>query len=120
MLENSFYTIEKKEIFETSFCVSVALNASHEIYAAHFPGNPITPGVCLLQIALELIDVQFGRKHRMVAARNVKYLKIISPIETPTIEYAIGYKEDGDLIQADITIKSGDTVFTKVNATYKG
>ena len=29
------------------------LNPDHPIYHAHFPGNPITPGVCIVQIVGE-------------------------------------------------------------------
>ena len=61
MLVNSFYSVEKTESFENTCRIGVVLNSSHEIYKAHFPGNPITPGVCLLQIALELLNVKFER-----------------------------------------------------------
>ena len=120
MLENSFYTVENTESAESNYCVSLVLNPSHEIYKVHFPGNPITPGVCLLQISLELLNLRFQRKLRLAGAKNIKYLKVINPIENPKIEFVIHYKTDNDLIYAEISIVSGETVFAKINATYKG
>ena len=120
MLENSFYTVEKTESNQNTYRVGVALNSSHEIYKAHFPENPITPGVCLLQMALEILNSKFERNLRMVQAKNIKYLKIINPLENPKIEFVIQYKTQNDLIFADINIVVGETDFTKVNATYKG
>lgn len=120
MLENTFYNIKKTGSSENAFHVSVALNASHEIYKAHFPESPITPGVCLLQIALELLNAKFERKLQLVHAKKIKYLKVINPLEVPEIDFVFNYVTENDLIFADINIIAGETVFTKVQATYKG
>jgi 3-hydroxyacyl-[acyl-carrier-protein] dehydratase len=120
MLENSFYTVEKTQSAENSYCVCLVLNPSHEIYKVHFPGSPITPGVCLLQISLELLNLKFERKLRLIGAKNIKYLKVINPLENPKIEFIIQYKTENDLILADISVVAGETVFTRISATYKG
>lgn len=114
-----FYTLEKTESTESSYTATVALNTSHEIYKAHFPGNPITPGVCLLQMALELLNARFGEQFRMVEAKNIKYLKIINPLENPTIDFNIDFKYDQNVLTANINILSGNITFTKINAIYK-
>ena len=120
MLQNSFYTVEKSEFTDNILCAGIKLNPSHEIFKLHFPGNPVTPGVCLLQIAHELLDLGFKRKLRLTEARNIKYLKVINPVENPEIEFDIKYRTENDLIFADINIVAGETVFTRINATYKG
>lgn len=120
MLKDTFYNIEKTESVEDTFRAVVKLNGSHEIYKAHFPGNPITPGVCLLQIALELLNDKFDRNLRLIKAKKIKYLKVISPVENPIIEFVIKYRTENDLIIATINIVHGETVFTKIEATYSG
>ena len=40
---------------------TVRLLPESAVYAGHFPGYPITPGVCLVQIALELIAEMAGQ-----------------------------------------------------------
>jgi 3-hydroxyacyl-[acyl-carrier-protein] dehydratase len=120
MLRNDFYTIVNTINGEGSMIIGIKLNHDHYIYRAHFPGNPITPGVCLIQIALELFENSFDRKFRLIEAKNIKYLKVINPIENPEIEYNIKYTYSSDLIQADISIVAGETLFTKITATYKG
>ena len=120
MLENSFYTIEKTESNVDLYTAEVFFNSGHEIFKAHFPGNPVTPGVCLLQIALELLNKKFDRNLRFIEAKNIKYLKIINPLENPRVDFIIQYRTEKDLIFADINIVAGDTVFTKIIAIYKG
>ena len=120
MLEHSFYKVDNTERTEDSLVIGVLLNPLHDIYKAHFPGNPITPGVCLLQMAMELLNSNFKRNLRLIEAKNIKYLKVINPLENPEIEFNIRYKLEGDLLLADINIVAGETLFTKVSATYKG
>ena len=62
------------------------------VYQGHFPGYPITPGVCLVQMALEVIGEMAGqaghdgrqsgpdeRKGRLVAAKNIKFVAPVFP-----------------------------------------
>lgn len=62
------------------------------VYQGHFPGYPITPGVCLVQIALELIAGMAGQAGhdgngsrdgavRLVAAKNIKFTSPVIPKE---------------------------------------
>jgi 3-hydroxyacyl-[acyl-carrier-protein] dehydratase len=120
MLENSFYTVEKTESTQDTYHVVVILNASHEIFKYHFPENPITPGVCLLQMTLELLNLRFERSLRLIEAKSIKFLKVINPLENPKIDFLIQYKTENDLINTNINIVVGEIVCTKINATYIG
>jgi 3-hydroxyacyl-[acyl-carrier-protein] dehydratase len=53
-LINDFYSVKETQNVDGMMNFTVRLNANHFIYAAHFPENPVTPGVCITQIAKEL------------------------------------------------------------------
>ncbi|MDR1846875.1 MAG: hypothetical protein LBR17_01995 [Bacteroidales bacterium] len=57
----------------------VAFNAEHWIYKAHFPNHPVTPGVCIMQIAKEIIEQRVGRRLQITKINNAKFLSIIDP-----------------------------------------
>ena len=57
ILKNNFYHIAQASVDLPRATYEIALNAQHFIYQAHFPGEPITPGVCILQMACELLGV---------------------------------------------------------------
>ena len=92
MLEGVLYeVIERKE---GSALVRTLPESS--IYAAHFPGYPITPGVCLVQIALELMGKE------MAGAKDIKFVTPLMPdtrlLYTWTPEGAVqATLEDGTL-----------------------
>lgn len=83
ILKDSLYTIIGKDsILESkdiSFCIQI--NPQHFIYAAHFPGEPITPGVCILQIAQELLAIEIGEELLLKRIKNVKFTAAVSPMQ---------------------------------------
>ena len=81
LLRNSLYDIIAQD--ETSF--TIRFDASHPIFAGHFPGHPIVPGACLIQIAEELASLQAGRPVRITAIRNLKFRQPVTPDKEITI-----------------------------------
>lgn len=80
-LRNNLYTIIAQD--EQSF--TIRFDASHPIFAGHFPGHPIVPGVCLLQIAEELASLQAGRTVRFTSVRNLKFRQPVTPDDEVTV-----------------------------------
>lgn len=98
VFRNSFYFVDSSARGDGSASYVIRLNAGHEIFRAHFPGEPITPGVCILQMGLELLSDAAGEKVELCRAKNVKFLHILHPDDGP-VEVRIGKmgKEDGAL-----------------------
>ncbi len=119
ILQDNLFTILAKDADTAAF--EVRINKEWPIYKAHFPGHPITPGVCIVQMIQELLEVHLGRKVSLRKAKNVKYLAIISPEEVSQLSISfpkIEEQEDGSLkVQAQVA--SGETLFTKLSATFQ-
>ena len=49
---DNLFIIKSTEETETGFTARLCCNPAHPVYQAHFPGNPITPGACLLNILI--------------------------------------------------------------------
>ena len=84
MLEGVLYTVVSKE--EGS--ATVRLLPESPIYKAHFPEYPITPGVTLLQISLELM----GKK--LVGAKEIKFVAPVLPGDRTEIRFEWEFKEE--------------------------
>ena len=59
---------------------NVILNPDHLIYKAHFPGQPVTPGVCILQMLQELLSHQEGKQLFIKNIKNAKFISVMSPV----------------------------------------
>lgn len=117
-LIDKFFTIITSDIKNGELIYNVNLNKEHYIYKAHFPNNPITPGVCILQIIQELIEQYLNINLELQILHNVKYMSIISPISNPGIAIHISYSQSNENVKVKGIIKTENIVFTKLSATY--
>lgn len=80
-LLNSLYIVDsrKSQAGSSEVDYTIRFVASHPIFAGHFPGHPIVPGACLIQIAEELLSEQQGKQVHFTAIRNLKFRQPITP-----------------------------------------
>ena len=113
---NSLYRIRSKELSDSFVRYDIQLDACHFIYQAHFPGAPITPGVCIIQIAEELLEDHIGRKLSIRKIKNVKFLNVISPLVTPCISYVFEKTQSSPtIVPVTAQVFSGETPLAKLS-----
>lgn len=120
MFLNDLYHIISMDSREEERVITVRLNPEHRIYGAHFPGNPITPGACLMEMARELSSVVLDKELLLEKADNVKFLKGIHPGEHPLIIfrlYIIGPEDRTWKVRTEIM--EGETLMTRMNLCLK-
>lgn len=119
-LQNSLYTIDCTECQNDGCNYAISLNADNIIYKAHFPGLPITPGVCIVQIAVELLELCTGMPLQIDILKNVKFLNVISPNEIQHLTYELKkVNTDGLLTTAQVTVRTDSTVYSKISIVCK-
>ena len=115
----NFYTLESSEKSENgSFVAKIKLNPDHEIFEGHFPGNPVTPGVCMMQIVKDLTENFSNSKLFLKSASNVKFMAIINPFETPDLVLQLDITEKEDEIKVKNTTSFGETIALKLSVNY--
>jgi 3-hydroxyacyl-[acyl-carrier-protein] dehydratase len=130
MLLNNFYTVlhrsgPEKELSLSGVSIeryvfSMELNPDHPVYEGHFPGNPVVPGVCQLQMISELLSLIKGSAVRLIHSDNVKFLSVMVPNKNRIIDAEIRVKtlEDGE-ISANAILKEGEVVFIKFKGLFR-
>lgn len=120
ILKNNLYKIKSGNRDEQSFRIELIRDCI--IYKAHFPGNPITPGVCIIQIATELLsELCDNRTLELLNVSNAKYLAVIAPNQTEELSYRfkkIEISEDQLRMKASVDVCNEDTIFTKLSLVY--
>ncbi len=121
MLLNKLYKLLSLEISEEQYKITahILLNWEHPVFEGHFPGNPILPGVCTVQIIRELIEKSVGKELMLSKAGNIKYLGFISPTATNEIQFVIVIKnpETGVLI-CSASVSAGETALCSFKGEY--
>lgn len=121
MLLTDFYTRNSLEqTAKQQYIAWVTLNEDHAIFKGHFPDNPVTPGVCMMQIIKEFTEDIVGKPLQMVKASNVKFMALINPEVNPELrlEISISSPEDSLYTVKNVTYFE-DTVALKLVSTYR-
>ena len=115
----NFYTLESSEKSENgSFIAKIKLNPDHEIFKGHFPGNPVTPGVCMMHIVKDLTENFTSSKLFLKSASNVKFMAIINPFETPDLVLHLDITEKDGELKVKNTTSFGETIALKLSVNY--
>lgn len=117
ILLNDFYTMSNYEPAPGAVKAKIYINKHHQILEGHFPGLPIVPGVCMMQIIREIMEVTSGKDLRLTAADTMKFLSVINPDQNSEVEVAINYAEFSDHYVVSATLFASTITFFKLKAT---
>lgn len=67
------------------YSASLVVQADHPALSGHFPGNPVVPGVLLLDRVLEALEAVTCQPVRLRRLRHVKFLAPLLPGEVAEI-----------------------------------
>lgn len=115
---NNFYELKSHESENNIFQANITLNKDHQIFQGHFPGNPVTPGVCMMQIVKDLTEKFTDSKLFLKSASNVKFMAIINPFETPDLFLELDINEKDGELKVKNTTSFGETIALKLSVTY--
>ncbi|MEO6230630.1 MAG: 3-hydroxyacyl-ACP dehydratase [Ferruginibacter sp.] len=97
MLTGKFFHIKTMQSQDGTIDALLQIDASHKIFEGHFPGQPVVPGVCMMQMIKEILEMDLGKKTQLTVADQLKFLTVIDPTQTNSIQSELKYStgEDG-------------------------
>ena len=105
--------------------IPLSIAADHPAYAGHFPGQPILPGVVLLDAALHALATQQGLPGATGQIKSAKFLSPVQPGEALTLHTS---ETSGGSLRFEIrgldshgierAVASGTLVFSPVEKTW--
>ena len=107
-----FSILSVRSLSADDFEAIAAPRCGHPIYQAHFPGVPITPGVCLIQLVHSLACRCIGDPLEIASVKNVKFLSKFVPTEEARVTCTLHFDREGKKLQA--IVKSAETIYAKM------
>jgi len=124
MLSGSFYDIQSftdndPGNYPRQITAVARLNGSHPIFGGHFPGNPVVPGVCQVQMVRELVEKAIGHPLRLAVSDNIKFLSMINPQQVPQLEFRLTIRQMPEQrFSVSASIVSDTAVFLKFKGDF--
>src|SRR6187431_1766616 len=91
MLKGNFFELASVNDVAGKLTGVIQFNTAHSIFEGHFPGQPVVPGVCMIQMIKEIIQERLGVPARLEVADQVKFLTVINPRETGSVKIELSY-----------------------------
>jgi 3-hydroxyacyl-[acyl-carrier-protein] dehydratase len=117
MLLDNFYHILTKELTPDASRAVIAIDPAHRILEGHFPGMPVVPGVCMMQIVREIAEQGTGKPLHIATADNMKFLAILDPTEHREIVVSVSCMPHDHGYAVVGTLASGTITFFKFKGT---
>jgi 3-hydroxyacyl-[acyl-carrier-protein] dehydratase len=119
MLINDFFRITDIQSGDAHIA-QIKLNPSHRVYDGHFPGMPVAPGVCLVQMAKETLETIIGKKLLMESCSNIKFTAVLNPFVNPDVTLTLEHSlKDQGVYTATCSLAHGETKFLSLKGQYK-
>ncbi|MEP6610807.1 MAG: hypothetical protein ABJA76_02950 [Mucilaginibacter sp.] len=101
-------------VIKADLCV----NSESSILKGHFPRQPVVPGACMLQIVKEVLERALGYSVQLKKAGNLKFIGMIDPLVSPSVQLEMSYKIDEASIGITGKLSDGDRVCFKMSAAF--
>jgi 3-hydroxyacyl-[acyl-carrier-protein] dehydratase len=119
ILAGDFYTVVNTISEADKIEATLKINAGHEIFQGHFPGQPVVPGVCMMQIVKETLETATSRSLRLRTGLDLKFLSVIDPTKNNTVHIETNYTV---LASGDINVTArlffSETTFFKFKGVF--
>jgi len=119
MLIEGLYVIKDYEYDKDTVSSTIQLNKEHPIFKGHFPGNPVMPGVCMIQIIKELTEKATGKQLFLKVSSNIKFMAIINPEENDILHLILNISNGEREVKVKNTTTFQDTLALKLSATFQ-
>jgi len=116
MMMNDFYTCHDVTQGDNEYNARVVFNPDHDILKGHFPGQPVVPGVCMMELVKDVLQTQVNMPMMLSKADNVKFLQLIVPGIEPSLKMT--WKEDNGVYTVNALLKTDAAQHFKCVARY--
>jgi len=119
-LLDDFYTLNALTETENGISAEVTLNPKHRIFNGHFPENPVVPGVCMMQMIKEVLQLSRKKTFILSEGSNVKFMNILNPDENQQVVLVHEIvRDNGEEVKLKSTIRNNETVFIKFAGSFR-
>lgn len=116
---NDLFRIEEINHEDGIIKATLGINVDSEILKGHFPGHPVVPGACMLQITKEVLESVLRTPLQLKKADQLKFMAMIDPASTQSIELDISDKQTEDnTIMVNAKLSNADTVYFKMQGGF--
>lgn len=116
---NDLFSIVEITHEEGAISAALTINAESNILKGHFPGQPVVPGACMLQVVKAVLETALKHPIRLKKADQLKFMRMIDPGNTLSAQLEISYKwVDEGIVGVSAKLTDGEMVCFKFQGIF--
>lgn len=117
-LENNYFKLLRMHRQDdASATFHVALLPDCDVYRGHFPGNPVCPGVCTMQMIRECAETFLGKSLHQPVVSQCRFVTLMTPAGCPEVDIKMEILAITDqTFTVKATVSDSDNIYME----YKG
>jgi 3-hydroxyacyl-[acyl-carrier-protein] dehydratase len=117
-ISDALFCVDKVDHAGNIIKADLSINPDSSIFKGHFPGQPVVPGACMLQIMKEVLESALSSPVQLKKAANIKFTGMIDPLVTTAVQMELVYTPREGLINVTGKLTDGDRVCFKLNGMF--
>jgi 3-hydroxyacyl-[acyl-carrier-protein] dehydratase len=119
MLRDDFYKTLVLVQDDSVVTAMLEIYPGHDIFKGHFPGSPVVPGVCMMQMVKEVLETALDKQLFLSKADYMKFLIVVDPRINDVVKIEISFKiVEVSNIDITATLSSGEMVCFKFKGRF--
>ncbi|MBE6332737.1 MAG: beta-hydroxyacyl-ACP dehydratase [Bacteroidales bacterium] len=122
LLKDKFFQVLHEEKVSSNEAVYLCeLKADCDVYAGHFPGKPVSPGVCNIEMIRECAEMLVGQDLLIDTIKQCRLTAVASPAVCPKVDVRVmvARVEGTDSYNIIASIADASTSYMEMKATLK-
>jgi len=119
MSKTALYKIIGSEHQDGAITATLEIDKNNEIFVGHFPGQPVLPGACMLQMVKEVLESNLNIKVRLKKAEQMRFPVLINPTIDNTLQLTIKYIKENEITVTGSLARQHEICF-KFKGTFTG
>lgn len=120
LLKDKFFTVLHEERISANDAVYLCeLNKDCDVYRGHFPGKPVSPGVCNIEMIKECAEMLTGKNLVYSTIKQCRLTAVASPNVCPKVDVkvSVAAAEDGTSYALVASIADAERSYMEMKAT---
>lgn len=117
LLSNRYFAVEGQQHAEGGAHFHVRLLGDCDVYRGHFPGNPVSPGVCNIEMIRECFAMTVGGAPRIHTIDRCRFTAVASPVKSPELDIDMEWTVADGAYHLVATLKDGEQQYLDFKGT---
>ena len=122
LLKDKFFTVLHEEKLTANDAVYLCeLKPDCDVYRGHFPGKPVSPGVCNIEMIRECAEMLVGQDLKIDTIKQCRLTAVASPAVCPKVDVKVNVAriEGTDSYNVVASIADQERSYMELKGTFK-